>query len=55
MRHAKPLLFINNQQTQIFKYKVLREQSMCSDHDIDRTLANPLDRLILLFPAAESA
>lgn len=55
MRYAKPLLFIDDQQAQIFEHQILGQYPMGPDHDVHRALPDPLDRLVLLLAAAEPA
>ncbi|MMZ61677.1 hypothetical protein D1872_238400 [compost metagenome] len=55
MRHTEPLLLVHDQQTQVLKYEILRKEAMGPDNDIHRPLADPFNRFVLLFPAAEPA
>ncbi len=54
MRHPEPLLFIHDQQTEIFIFHIFTEQTVCPDHDIDTALAQLLDRFPLLFCRPQS-
>ncbi|MNW49297.1 hypothetical protein D3C74_267080 [compost metagenome] len=55
MRHAEPLLFVNDQQAQILKDQILRQNPVGPDDDVHCPLANAFDRFVLLFAAAETA
>ena len=52
--HAETLLFINNQQSQIGKLDVLRQNAVRADEDSDLPLLNPFHNLLLLLRRAET-
>ena len=55
MLHAKPLLLVNDQKTKIFKFQIIRQYTVRSDHDINHPFAHIFDRLPLLRRCPESA
>ena len=42
--HAKAVLLINDQQTQVLEMRVLAEQLVGADHDVDRAIGHTLQR-----------
>ena len=51
MRHAKALLFVDDDQAQVGEFDVLADEPMRADEDIDLALGQPLDT----FPSARAA
>ena len=51
--NAKFLLFIHDQQSKILKYNILAEQPMCSDQDVDLSILQVNQQLLLLFGRLE--
>ena len=47
MRHAKTLLLIDHQESQILEYHILRQHAVCADDDVYFTLFQRLQRLFL--------
>ena len=55
MGHAKPLLLVDDKQSQIVKNDVSREQSVCADQDIHLACFQGSQHLLLLSRTAEPA
>ena len=55
MRHAEPLLLIDNQKAKIFELYVLRQNAVCSDDNIHESFFQILQRFFLLCRRAEPA
>ena len=55
VRHAEPLLFVDDEQTQVLVNHILREHPVCADDDIHKPLLQILHCLLLLIRGAEPA
>ena len=55
VRHAEPLLFVDDEQAEIAKHDVLRQQSVRADDDVDLAGGERGDELLLLVRGPEPA
>ena len=55
MRYPKPLLFVYDQQSEIFKLDILLKEPMCSDYDICLSGPHILQRLFQFFSRLKAA
>ena len=55
MRHAEPLLLIDNQKAKIFELHIFRQNAVCSDDNVHESFFQILQRFFLLGRCAETA